>query len=150
MAKSKETYNKKEKEKKRLKQQQEKKQKKEERKANNQKGLPLENMLAYIDENGNLSDSPPDPKKMKVFKQDEIEIQVPKYEKLPDEPKKGIIDYYNTDKGFGFIRDLVSGEKIFFHINNVNEAISEKDKVSFKVENGPRGLNAIEVSLLKD
>jgi cold shock CspA family protein len=150
MAKSKETYNKKEKEKKRLKQQQEKKQKMEERKANNQKGLPLENMLAYIDENGNLSDSPPDPRKMKVFKQEEIEIQVPKYEKLPDELKKGIIDYYNTDKGFGFIRDLTSGEKIFFHINNVTEAISEKDKVSFNVENGPRGLNAIDVSPVKE
>lgn len=146
MAKSKETYNKKEKEKKRLKQQQEKKQKMEERKTNNKKGQSLDSMLAYLDENGNLSNSPPDPRKMKVFKQEDIEIQVPKYEKLPDEPKTGIVDYFNPDKGFGFIRDLVSGEKIFFHMNNANELINERDKVTFSVEHGPRGLNAIGVS----
>lgn len=60
MAKSKETFNKREKEKKRLKQRQEKREKQEERKANAAKGKPLEAMLAYIDENGNLSSVPPD------------------------------------------------------------------------------------------
>jgi hypothetical protein len=62
MAKSKETFNKKEKEKKRLKQRQEKREKKEERKANAKKGKSLEEMMAYIDEDGNISDTPPDPR----------------------------------------------------------------------------------------
>lgn len=60
MARSKETFNKREKEKKRLKLRQEKQEKREERKANTAKGKPLEEMLAYIDENGNISSVPPD------------------------------------------------------------------------------------------
>ena len=65
MARSKETFNKREKEKKRLKKQQEKREKMEERKA--QKVSSFEQMLAYVDENGNLSSTPPDPKKRKVL-----------------------------------------------------------------------------------
>ena len=67
MARSKETFNKREKEKKRLKKQQEKREKMEERKANAQKVSSFEQMLAYVDENGNLSSTPPDPKKRKVL-----------------------------------------------------------------------------------
>jgi len=59
MAKSKQSFNKREKEMKRIKQRMEKAEKKEERKANNNKGKPLDEMLAYIDENGNLSSTPP-------------------------------------------------------------------------------------------
>lgn len=60
MAKSKETYNKREKQKKKQRERVEKAAKKEERKALNNKGKPLEEMLAYIDENGNLSSTPPE------------------------------------------------------------------------------------------
>jgi len=59
MAKSKETFGKKQKEKQRLKNRQDKQQKKEERKANLKKGKTLNEMLAYVDENGNLSSTPP-------------------------------------------------------------------------------------------
>lgn len=59
MAKSKETFGKKQKEKQRLKKRQEKQQKMEERKANLKKGKTLNEMLAYVDENGNLSTTPP-------------------------------------------------------------------------------------------
>ena len=62
MAKSQETYSKKEKESKKLKKRKEKEEKKLERKANNNKGKSFEEMLAYVDENGNLSSTPPDPK----------------------------------------------------------------------------------------
>ena len=55
MARKKETYNKREKDKKRIKQRMDKAEKKEQRKANSSKGKSLEDMLAYIDENGNLS-----------------------------------------------------------------------------------------------
>jgi len=59
MAKSKETFGKKQKEKQRLKKRQDKQQKMEERKANSKKGKSLNEMLAYVDENGNLSSTPP-------------------------------------------------------------------------------------------
>ena len=59
MAKSKETFNKREKEKKRAKAKQEKAEKMRERRANATKGKSLDDMLAYLDENGNLSEQPP-------------------------------------------------------------------------------------------
>ena len=64
MAKSKETYNKREKEKKGLRERNEKAQKKEERKANKLKGKSLDEMLAFVDENGNLSSTPPEHKRI--------------------------------------------------------------------------------------
>jgi hypothetical protein len=62
MARKKETYNKREKDKKRIKQRMDKAEKKEQRKANSNKGKPLEDMLAYVDENGNLSSVHPEGK----------------------------------------------------------------------------------------
>ena len=55
--------------------------------------------------------------------------------------------FFNHDKGFGFIRDLGSGESIFVHINNVNgDELNENNRVTFEVEQGPRGLAAIKVN----
>src|SRR5918993_2666102 len=147
MAKSQETFNKKEKEKKRLKQRQEKKEKMEERKANGSKSTSLDDMMAYLDENGNLSSTPPDPKKKKVFNPEDMQISVPKYEgdDNVETVRKGVISYFNESKGFGFINDAQSGERIFVHINQLTEQVSENEKVNFEVENGPRGLSAINV-----
>ena len=77
MARSQETFSKKENEKKRLKKKQDKKEKREERKANSNKGKSLENMMAYIDENGNLSSTPPDPRKKKIVKSEDMQISTP-------------------------------------------------------------------------
>jgi cold shock CspA family protein len=150
MAKSKETFGKKEKEKKRLKQIQEKKEKMEARKANPQK-KSLDDMMAYIDEDGNISSTPPDPKKKRVFNAEDMQISVPKYEagENSDEPRNGVVNFFSESKGFGFINDTVSGERIFVHINNLSERIAEGDKVTFEVENGPRGLSAVNVKILK-
>src|ERR1043165_2379133 len=112
MAKSKETFGKKEKEKKRLKQRQDKLEKMEERKANAKKGKSLDEMLAYIDENGNLSSTPPDPKKKKVFKQEEMNTGVPVHEE-EDPLRQGIVTFFNDAKGYGFIRDLKTQESVF-------------------------------------
>src|ERR1044072_3633005 len=107
MAKSKETFGKKEKEKKRLKQREDKQQKMEERKANAKKGKSLDEMMAYLDENGNLSSTPPDPKKVKVFKAEHIQTSVPKYSEEPqDAIREGIVSFFNDAKGYGFIKDL--------------------------------------------
>ena len=69
MGRSQETFSKKEKEKKKLRKRQDKEAKKEDRKANSSKGKELDEMMAYVDENGNITETPPDPtKKKKVIK----------------------------------------------------------------------------------
>jgi cold shock CspA family protein len=108
-------------------------------------------MMAYIDEDGNISSTPPDPKKKRVFNAEDMQISVPKYEggESSDEPRNGVVNFFSESKGFGFINDTVSGERIFVHINNLSERIAEGDKVTFEVENGPRGLSAVNVKILK-
>lgn len=151
MAKSQETFNKKEKEKKRLKKKQDKEQKKEERKSTSSKGKSLEEMYAYVDENGDLTFTPPDPKKRKVINQEDIEIGVSKQE-APDPAdliRKGIITFFNESKGYGFIKDQVSQESIFVHVNSLEEEVGENDKVTFETEKGQKGLNAVRVKKQK-
>jgi cold shock CspA family protein len=147
MGKSQETFSKKEKEKKRLKQRQEKEEKMEDRKVNAKKGKSLDEMLAYIDENGNISSTPPDPRKKKVFKQEDMQIGVPKHEAGEEGEviRNGVVSFFNDTKGFGFIKDLQSQESIFIHINQLQEPIKENDKVTFEVEMGPKGLSATNV-----
>ena len=146
MAKSKETFGKKQKEKKRLKKRQDKIQKKEERKSNSLGG-GLENMMAYLDENGNITDTPPDPlKRKKEIDIESIEIGVPKREKLNIATiRKGKVDYFNGQKGFGFIKEFETQEKYFVHINGLTEEVKEGDTVSFELERGMKGMNAIKV-----
>ena len=146
MAKSQDTFNKKEKEKKRLKKRKDKQEKKEERKANSAGG-GLDNMTMYLDENGNFTEIPPDPlKKKKEIKASSIEIGVPKREDENIDPvHKGRVDFFNDSKGFGFIYDLDNNEKYFVHVNGVIDEIQEGDKVSFELERGMKGMNAIKV-----
>ena len=62
-----------------------------------------------------------------------------------DAIRKGKVTFFNDAKGYGFIKDLKSQESIFVHINSLTEAIKENDKVSFEVEQGPKGLSAVRV-----
>tara|TARA_X000001036_G_C20480748_1_gene725554 strand:- start:343 stop:795 length:453 start_codon:yes stop_codon:yes gene_type:complete len=147
LARSQETFNKKEKEKKRLKKKQEKQLRKEERKANNNKGAGLESMLAYVDENGQITDTPPDKTKKKVeIKAENIELGVPKKEVIEEDViRKGKVAFFDTSKGYGFIRDLANEEKYFVHISGTLDEIGENDSVTFELEKGAKGLNAVRV-----
>jgi cold shock CspA family protein len=147
MGKFQETFGKKEKEKKKLKERREKAEKMAERKANSKKGKTLEEMMAFIDENGNLSPTPPDPRRMKTFKQEDMKISVPKPEEREqgETVRTGVVTFFNDAKGFGFIKDLQTQESAFIHVNRLSEPIKEHDKVSYEVEMGPKGLNAINV-----
>ncbi|RCH53866.1 cold shock domain-containing protein [Mucilaginibacter hurinus] len=147
MGRSTETFSKKENEKKRLKKQKEKKERAEERKANAAKGKSLDEMMAYVDEDGNITDTPPDPSKKRKISSEDIQIGTPKQEDLPQEDpvRNGKVTFFNESKGYGFIKDTQSQESIFVHINGLVEQIKENDKVSFEVEKGPKGLNAIKV-----
>ena len=147
MGRSTETFAKKEREKKKSKKLLEKKEKAEERKANSDKGKSLDDMMAYIDENGNISSTPPDPAKRKVILSENIQLGVPKQEAMDpaDLVRNGTVTFFNESKGYGFIKDLQSQESIFVHINALTEAIGENDKVTFETEQGQKGLNAIKV-----
>lgn len=119
----------------------------EERKANVKKGKSLDEMMAYIDENGNISSSPPDPNKKKVFKQEDMQIGVPKHVPGEDEDpvRTGVVAFFNDEKGFGFINDLQTQERVFVHANNLSEPIKEGNRVNFEVEMGPKGPSAVNV-----
>lgn len=147
MAKPKESFGKKEKEKKRQKERQEKQEKMEERKANARKGKSLDEMMAYIDEDGNISSSPPDPSKRKVFNQEDIQIGVPKHEEGEEEDpvRTGVVSFFDKNKGFGFINDIQSKERIFVHINQLSAPVEEGNKVSFEIGSGPKGPIALNV-----
>ncbi|MBL7913322.1 MAG: cold shock domain-containing protein [Bacteroidia bacterium] len=148
MAKSQETYSKKEKESKKLKKRQEKEEKKAERKASGKKSF--EDMIAYVDEFGNLTDTPPDPKKKKELNLEDIQLGA-KIEAAIDPAdliRRGNISFFNEEKGYGFIRDEKSQESIFFHVNGLTTPVKEKDKVSFETEMGQKGLNAIKVTVV--
>lgn len=141
-----ETWNKKEREKKKQQSKKEKEERKQERKEN-AKSKSLDDMMAYIDENGNISSTPPDPKKMKKVKLEDIEIGVPKHQ--PADPadliRTGIVTFFNESKGYGFIKDLETQESVFVHVNGLKEAIKENNKVIFEVEMTQKGASAINV-----
>ncbi len=146
MAKSNETFNKKEKEKKRQKKLHDKKEKAAERKANSGKGKGLEDMMAYVDENGNITASQPKSTQPKVIELSDVAIATPKkVEDVEETLKSGVISFYNTSKGFGFIRNAKNDENIFFHVNQLSYPAKENDKVNYLTEKGPKGLMAINV-----
>jgi len=142
-----ETAAKKEKEKKKAKQRQEKNDKKKDRQANNNKGKSLEDMMAYVDENGNLSPTPPDPRKKKVINLEDIQLGAARPEAVEAREiiRNGVVTFFNDAKGYGFINDLASQESVFVHINQLSEPIKERDKVTFETEMGQKGLSAIKV-----
>lgn len=148
MGKSQETWSKKENEKKKQKKKKEKEARKEERKAHAKEGNSFE--IAYVDEFGNFSSTPPDPKNKVAVKEEDIQISVPRHTvSEADIIRKGIVTFFNDSKGYGFIKDLETQESVFVHINNTIEPIRENNKVTFEVEMGPKGPNAVKVKIAR-
>ena len=148
MAGSQETYGKKEREKKRLKKREEKRKKAEERKANANKGGDLESMLVYVDENGQFTDTPPDPSLKAEIDPEDIILGIPKKvesDEVEDPVREGTVDFFDSSKGFGFIIDAVNKERYFVHVSGTTEEIVEGNRVSYELEKGQRGMNAVRV-----
>ncbi len=103
-------------------------------------------MMAYVDENGMITNTPPDPTKFVKVDASEIELGIPKRE---DEEvitdRTGKIDFFDTSKGFGFIREDGTQERYFVHISGMLDEVGESDKVIFEIERGPKGMNAVRV-----
>jgi cold shock CspA family protein len=146
LARSTETFSKKEREKARQKKSKEKKERAEERKANAGKGKSLEDMMAYTDEYGNITSTPPDPSRRIKVNAEDIQVGVARQEDLPPGTmRNGVVSFFNESKGYGFIKDLQTQESIFVHINALTEPLKENNMVTFETEQGQKGLSAINV-----
>jgi cold shock protein len=62
--------------------------------------------------------------------------------------KEGKVKFFNESKGFGFIKDKSTNEEYFVHVSGLIDKISEDDEVSFDLQQGKKGLNAVNVKLL--
>ncbi|WP_404800991.1 cold-shock protein [Aquipluma nitroreducens] len=60
---------------------------------------------------------------------------------------KGTVKFFNESKGFGFITDGESRNEYFVHVSGLNDQIRENDEVTFDLQDGRKGLNAVNVRL---
>lgn len=142
-----ETWNKREREQKKKNAKKQKDEKKQERKENASKGKSLDEMMAYVDEFGNLSDTPPP--KDKCPSSQPIPPTVANTRELNEEvatQRNGIVTFFDSSKGYGFIKDSRTQESIFVHINASLVELQQNLKVVFEVQQGPKGLVAVNVA----
>ena len=126
----------------------EKQQRKEERQSSGPSSF--EDMIAYVDENGMITSTPPAENiKKEEINLDEIIIATPKKEDEEPVILRGRVEFFNGARGFGFIKDLAGVDKYFFHVNNVVGNISEGNIVTFDLERGVKGMNAVNICLEK-
>lgn len=131
-------------------QKKEEKQKRKEQRLQNSGNDSQDTMFAYVDEFGVLHSNPLDVKPKEEIDASTISISAPKQTE-PDEPElyNGRVEHYNASKGYGFIKDLRGTEKYFFHFSNAPSDIKEGDKVTFETARGARGMNAVNISIIK-
>ena len=148
MGRSQETYNKKEVRKKKEKKRKDKEQKRHARKDSDPKRG--DDMIAYVDENGNITSEPPDPTKKEKIKVEDIEIGIPARDPN-DEPsniREGVVTFFNDSKGYGFITPE-NGKDVFVHHSVIQgdgyKSLEEGQAVEFDIENGPKGEQATNV-----
>ncbi|MFK8162226.1 MAG: cold-shock protein [Lewinella sp.] len=139
------SFNKKEREKKRQKKKRDKAYKREQK---SESAKPPEFM--YVDEDGNLTTEAPDISRKRKLSIEDIEISVPKQEKSTASKftKQGVVNFFNTEKGYGFIVANENGESYFAHADNLIDTITDGDKVSFEIGKGPKGPIATEVRVI--
>ncbi|NVO11570.1 MAG: cold shock domain-containing protein [Bacteroidales bacterium] len=61
---------------------------------------------------------------------------------------KGTVKFFNDSKGFGFIKDEASEKEYFVHVSGLVNEIRENDEVTFDLQEGKKGLNAVNVKLV--
>ncbi len=148
MGRSKETFGKKEVRNKRMKKRKDKEKRKIEKKEQGKQSM--DDMIAYVDDNGMISSTPPDPSQKEEIDVDSIEIGVPKKEFREDNsPRQGTVTKFDGSKGYGFIVDSTTKESIFFHINDCEGEIKSGNLVEFDTEKGLKGIKAKDVKLKK-
>ncbi len=150
MGKSQETSNKKEVKNKKDKKRKEKEKKRLIRKETGKSSF--DDMIAYVDEYGRISATPPDPNKKILVDSSNIELSATKNDaaQKADYIRKGVVTFFNDSKGFGFIRDMENKQSVFVHANNLQEPIKENNIVIFEIGKGPKGTTALNVKLFKE
>ena len=149
MGRSQETFSKKEVRNKKEKKRKDKQAKMLARKENAKSGNSDGN-IAYMDEFGNLTSTPPDPtKKKEEIDLESMQIGIPKREdrRNEDPVRNGEVTFFNDSKGYGFIKDSENQESIFVHVNSVDGEIHEGDTVSFEITMGQKGPAATNVKV---
>ena len=144
MAKS-NSFNKREIEKNKQQKRKEKQQRREERR--NAPVDSFEDMIAYVDENGVITSTPPTQTNKQEIEIEDIAISTPKKEDVEDPILNGRVEYFNQDKGYGFIKHTGSTEKYFFHVSGTLIPIEEGNMVTFDLERGQKGMNAVRITL---
>jgi len=150
MARSKETFGKKDVRDKRAKKRKEKEKRRLEKKEQGKSSL--DDMIAYVDADGNITDTPPDPtEKKEEIKAEDIEITVPKAEDRVEvvKTRTGRLKNFDQNKGFGFIIDSNTKESIFVHINDCIDEINIGNRLEFETEMGMKGIKAVKVKLIQ-
>lgn len=147
MGRSQESFHKKEVRKKKDKKRKDKEKKKLERK--DEEKNSFDDMIAYVDEYGNITETPPDPEEKEEVAAEDIELSATKEEGSEEESGQhsGTITFFNDDKGFGFISDSQTKQSIFVHISNAEEPLAEGNKVLFEVGKGEKGPIALNVKI---
>ena len=148
MGRSQESFNKKNVRNKKEKKRKEKEQKRIARKESD-KSSNFDDMIAYVDEQGRILDTPPDPSEKEEIKAEDIEIGVPNKEAADDyNPlRKGVVSFFNESKGYGFIKDLEDKQSIFVHVNSIEGEIREGNLVTFEIGKGQKGPAAMNVKI---
>lgn len=144
-----ETFSKRERRKKKIEKKRDKELRREERRNTATKRKTLEEMMAYVDENGNLSDTPPDPKNAYKAAADNIAIAIPKATPADAEALlTGVVSYYDPAKGYGFIVNEQTKERLFVHVTGLAQPTMELnmgDNVSYTATRSDRGMQAVSV-----
>ena len=61
---------------------------------------------------------------------------------------EGTVKFFNEAKGFGFIKPTDASEDVFVHSSGLLDEIRENDRVEFDLEEGKKGMNAVNVKVL--
>ena len=95
-----------------------------------------------------IASTPPEENiKKQEINVEEIMISTPRKEDEEPVILRGRIEFFNEARGFGFIKDLAGIEKYFFHVNNVVTDVREGNIVTFDLERGAKGMNAVNICL---
>jgi len=146
MGKSHESWSKREKEKRKQKKKELKQKRKEERQESGGK-QDFDDMIAYVDQYGNIVDTPPDPNEEEEINAEDIVLGIPPKEEREDEVNEGTVSFFDDSKGYGFINVKHSDQRLFTHISGHIDEIKEGNRVTFDVVPGDKGPMAVNVKL---
>ena len=114
------------------------------RKEARERGELKQDEFVYVDHLGNFTDTPPDPAEKEEISLESINLGAAKNQILMKNPRK--VSFYDSEKGFGFIKNISSHDSYFFHFSECKDTLNVGDKVQFDTVRGEKGLNAVKIN----